>query len=99
MLKIGSTICSSRFLLVHLFTDNKQKFRFQWDQNKDGYISIEELKSLVAENENITLSKRSLDILYARFDRDHNNQLDFNEFLEMINHPRFKQIFKRVTSK
>lgn len=74
-------------------------FFFQWDQNKDGYISVNELEQLIAANENIKISKKSLRILYAKFDANHDNLLDFDEFLDMINNPKFKHIFKTTTKK
>lgn len=72
---------------------------FQWDKNRDGFISIGELKVLIAVNEDINLTKESIDMLLSRFDCNNDELLDFDEFLTMINNPTFKQTFQNITQK
>lgn len=74
-------------------------FFFQWDQDKDGYISREELKILLDNHEDISLSNQAMELITSSFDKDADDRLDFEEFIDMIHNPKFKTLFNTITTK
>ncbi|XP_057669084.1 rhomboid-related protein 3-like isoform X2 [Diorhabda carinulata] len=69
------------------------------DTDKDGYVSVSELKKFLETQEEVVISEDVLDILYEKFDRNKDRQLDFEEFLDMINNNTFKETFYSVANR
>ncbi|XP_023011616.1 protein rhomboid isoform X2 [Leptinotarsa decemlineata] len=67
------------------------------DRNKDGVISISELKEFIETQDNIDISEELAERIYYQFDTNKNEQIDFTEFVEMVNSPLFKNTFERLT--
>ncbi len=60
----------------------KQAYR-TFDIDGDGTITDDEVKTLL-KGLGVNISQESLSDLFARFDKDGNNALDFNEFILMM---------------
>ncbi|XP_072380385.1 rhomboid-related protein 1-like isoform X1 [Diabrotica undecimpunctata] len=69
------------------------------DANKDGLVSIFELKNFLETQEHIDIPDNVLECLYNKFDTNKDRQLDFEEFLEMINDRTFKETFRNIANR
>uniref|UniRef100_A0A6P7GR23 Rhomboid-related protein 1-like isoform X2 n=1 Tax=Diabrotica virgifera virgifera TaxID=50390 RepID=A0A6P7GR23_DIAVI len=68
------------------------------DANKDGLVSIFELKTFLETQEHIDIPDNVLECLYNKFDTNKDRQLDFEEFLLMINDKTFKDTFRNIAT-
>ncbi|XP_018562745.1 rhomboid-related protein 3-like [Anoplophora glabripennis] len=68
------------------------------DTNRDGQISISELKEFLATNEG-DIPNHVVKCIHQKFDMDKDDQLNFDEFLDMISHPTVTETFKRIGSR
>ncbi|KAJ8958524.1 hypothetical protein NQ318_002319 [Aromia moschata] len=64
------------------------------DINKDGRISIKELKKFIETQEDHHIPHHLIKTIHAYFDRNGDARLDFEEFLEMMNNPIIAKTFK-----
>lgn len=69
------------------------------DTDKDGYVSVSELKRFLETQEEVVIPEDVLDTIYEKFDRNQDRLLDFEEFLEMINNKTFKETFYAVANR
>uniref|UniRef100_A0A6P7H8T5 Rhomboid-related protein 1-like isoform X1 n=1 Tax=Diabrotica virgifera virgifera TaxID=50390 RepID=A0A6P7H8T5_DIAVI len=69
------------------------------DANKDGLVSIFELKTFLETQEHIDIPDNVLECLYNKFDTNKDRQLDFEEFLLMINDKTFKDTFRNIATR
>ncbi|XP_030747626.1 protein rhomboid-like [Sitophilus oryzae] len=69
------------------------------DRNQDGFVSLEELTAFIKSNEQTPTSGPLTPIIlnnYQRFDQNHDNKLDFEEFVEMITNDSFLKDFANL---
>ncbi|XP_018563916.1 rhomboid-related protein 3-like [Anoplophora glabripennis] len=69
------------------------------DKNRDGYISFKELQKFAENHEEHKFPDKVIKAIHKNFDRNGDELLDFEEFLEMINNPKVTKIFKRIRSR
>ncbi|XP_023011583.1 rhomboid-related protein 3-like isoform X1 [Leptinotarsa decemlineata] len=69
------------------------------DSNNDGFISISELKAFIEREENTKISKELSENICLYFDTNEDKQLDFREFLEMVNSPLFIGSFRNTATR
>ncbi|KAL1501691.1 hypothetical protein ABEB36_006973 [Hypothenemus hampei] len=71
----------------------------QCDRDQDGFVSLEELTAFIKSNESSPSSVPLTPIIvnnYERFDQNHDNKLDFDEFVEMITNDGFLKDFTNL---
>lgn len=76
-----------------------RKYFKQFDTNGDGYISMQELKrgldSLTEGNELHRLRSREVETLFKKIDLDHDQRIQFDEFLTMANCQQLIGVYER----
>lgn len=72
---------------------------FQIDTDGNGYISFRELKGFLDTQEHTKFPSKVVKYVYWKFDRNKDQKLDFDEFLEMVHDPDFKSSFEKVTER
>ncbi|XP_076256842.1 protein rhomboid-like isoform X1 [Rhynchophorus ferrugineus] len=72
----------------------------QCDKDQDGFVSLEELTAFIKSNEQTTPTSGPLTPIiinnYQRFDQNHDNKLDFEEFVAMITNDSFLRDFANL---
>lgn len=75
-------------------------FLFQCDRDQDGFVSLEEFTAFIKSNEQVSPSAGPLTPIivnnYERFDQNHDNKLDFEEFVNMITNDGFLKDFTNL---
>ncbi|XP_048521696.1 rhomboid-related protein 1-like [Dendroctonus ponderosae] len=69
------------------------------DRDHDGFVSLEELTAFIKTTEQVPSSAPLTPIIinnYERFDQNHDNRLDFEEFVEMITNDTFLKDFTNL---
>lgn len=70
------------------------------DRDQDGFVSLDELTAFIKSNEQANPSSGPLTPIiinnYERFDHNHDNKLDFEEFVEMITNDGFLKDFTNL---
>ncbi|KAF7272422.1 hypothetical protein GWI33_014788 [Rhynchophorus ferrugineus] len=70
------------------------------DKDQDGFVSLEELTAFIKSNEQTTPTSGPLTPIiinnYQRFDQNHDNKLDFEEFVAMITNDSFLRDFANL---
>ncbi|CAG9770791.1 unnamed protein product [Ceutorhynchus assimilis] len=73
---------------------------YKCDRDHDGFVSLEEFTAFIKTNEQVTSSTEPLTPIilnnYERFDQNHDNKLDFEEFVEMITNDGFLKDFTNL---
>ncbi|XP_056643141.1 rhomboid-related protein 3-like [Diorhabda sublineata] len=87
-------------ILVNRELTNYYKSVFKsCDKNDDGFVSILELKEFLEAQERSTIPDNVLECIIKKFDRNCDTQLDFEEFLEMVNNITFIETFQNATNR
>ncbi|CAG9861705.1 unnamed protein product [Phyllotreta striolata] len=66
------------------------------DTNKDGYISVRELKEFLDANEHANVPEKIVKVVYRKFDANKDQKLELDEFLDMLTDDDFKSAFGKV---
>lgn len=69
------------------------------DKNGDGFVSIFELKEFLEKQESSTIPDNVLECIINKFDKNCDTQLDFEEFVEMVNNKTFTETFQNATNR
>ncbi|XP_072381753.1 rhomboid-related protein 2-like [Diabrotica undecimpunctata] len=69
------------------------------DTNKDGLVSVNELRKFLEMQEEVEIPDDVLESIYTKFDKNKDRQLDFVEFLELFTNRTFKETFYNVANK
>lgn len=73
---------------------------FQYDVNRDGFISICELDELIqGQDYEQDLPDHVIEKIHGLADTNNDGQLDFKEFIVLINHPAMQPIFGNMVNK
>ena len=54
------------------------------DKNNDGYISKEELKQLIEQNNMSMAQEEDLNNIYDQCDKNRSGKIDFEDFIKMV---------------
>ncbi|XP_060533123.1 rhomboid-related protein 3-like [Cylas formicarius] len=74
------------------------------DKDQDGFVSLEEFKEFVKSNEQAAAKNAEpltpmIVNVYQRFDHNHDDKIDFEEFLDMLTNPGFMREFSNLASR
>ncbi|CAH1163125.1 unnamed protein product [Phaedon cochleariae] len=69
------------------------------DSNRDGIISINELKTFIEIHEEFELPDEVMRTIYEKYDKNMDEKLDLEEFVEMINSPTFSVTFQKFSNR
>lgn len=68
--------------------------KFQYDEDHDGFINVQELDTMIKSHENQReIPRHAARKIHKVADKNNDERIDFNEFIDMINHPDLRYYF------
>ncbi|KAG5900300.1 hypothetical protein JTB14_000826 [Gonioctena quinquepunctata] len=96
---VRSSIRKSRIMENKEVMDFYRSLFDSCDSNGDGVICVNELKKFIETEERRDITDQMAEIIYLEFDKNKDQKLDFEEFLEMINSSKMRRSFRNISKK